>query len=73
VPGAHNARNALAATAAAIALNVPLHTIAEGLQKFGGVAGRLQRKAAKLGAVLIDDTYNANPPRCAPRSACWRR
>ncbi len=61
VPGAHNARNALAATAAAIALNVPLATIADGLQRFAGVAGRLQRKAARQGAVLIDDTYNANP------------
>ncbi|HEU0282672.1 MAG TPA: UDP-N-acetylmuramoyl-tripeptide--D-alanyl-D-alanine ligase [Gallionella sp.] len=61
VPGAHNARNALAATAAAIALKVPLETIAAGLEKFSGVAGRLQRKAARYGAVLIDDTYNANP------------
>jgi UDP-N-acetylmuramoyl-tripeptide--D-alanyl-D-alanine ligase len=61
VPGAHNARNALAATAAAIALNVPLEVIAMGLERFVGVAGRLQRKAARHGAVLIDDTYNANP------------
>ncbi|BBJ00480.1 UDP-N-acetylmuramoyl-tripeptide--D-alanyl-D-alanine ligase [Ferrigenium kumadai] len=61
VPGAHNARNALAATAAAIALNVPLATIADGLQRFAGVTGRLQRKAARQGATLIDDTYNANP------------
>jgi UDP-N-acetylmuramoyl-tripeptide--D-alanyl-D-alanine ligase len=61
VPGAHNARNALAATAAAIALNIPLETIAIGLQKFRGVPGRLQRKSALHGAVLIDDTYNANP------------
>jgi UDP-N-acetylmuramoyl-tripeptide--D-alanyl-D-alanine ligase len=61
VPGAHNACNALAATAAAIALKVPLETIAAGLEKFGGVAGRMQRKAAKCGATLIDDTYNANP------------
>ena len=61
VPGAHNARNALAATAVAVALNVPLETIAAGLEKFSGVAGRLQRKAARHGAALIDDTYNANP------------
>lgn len=61
VPGEHNARNALAATAAAIALNVPLETIAAGLEKFSGVAGRLQRKAGRNGATLIDDTYNANP------------
>ncbi len=61
VPGVHNVRNALAATAAAIALNVPLPAIAAGLEKFAGVAGRLQRKSALHGATLIDDTYNANP------------
>jgi UDP-N-acetylmuramoyl-tripeptide--D-alanyl-D-alanine ligase len=61
VPGEHNARNALAATAAAIALNLPLESIVAGLENFTGVAGRLQRKAARNGAVVIDDTYNANP------------
>ena len=61
VPGAHNARNALAATAAAIVLNISLETIAAGLEKFSGVPGRLQRKSALHGASLIDDTYNANP------------
>ncbi|MEQ1527122.1 MAG: UDP-N-acetylmuramoyl-tripeptide--D-alanyl-D-alanine ligase [Gallionella sp.] len=61
VPGEHNARNALAATTAAIALNIPLEIIAAGLEKFGGVAGRLQRRESKQGAVIIDDTYNANP------------
>ena len=61
VPGEHNACNALAAAAAAIGLNVPMETIVTGLEKFGGVAGRLQRKLARHGAALIDDTYNANP------------
>ncbi len=61
VPGAHNALNALAATAAATVLNIPLETIAAGLEKFSGVAGRLQRKPGLHGASLIDDTYNANP------------
>lgn len=61
VPGVHNVRNALAATAAALALHVPLLTIAAGLEKFSGVAARLQRKAALHGAMLIDDSYNANP------------
>lgn len=61
VPGEHNARNALAATAAAIALNLSLESIVAGLEKFGGVAGRLQRKQARQGAMVIDDTYNANP------------
>jgi len=61
VPGAHNARNALAAAAAALALGIPPSAMAQGLESFTGVAGRLQRKPARGGAVLIDDTYNANP------------
>jgi UDP-N-acetylmuramoyl-tripeptide--D-alanyl-D-alanine ligase len=61
VPGLHNLRNALAASAAALAMNVPLEIIVTGLQAFGGVKGRLQKKAGCCGAVLIDDTYNANP------------
>ena len=61
VPGVHNVRNALAATAAASALHIGMADITAGLEKFSGVAGRLQRKAALHGAVLIDDSYNANP------------
>jgi UDP-N-acetylmuramoyl-tripeptide--D-alanyl-D-alanine ligase len=60
-PGLHNVRNALAASAAALAMEVPLAAIAAGLQAYGGVKGRLQRKAGKRGATVIDDTYNANP------------
>ena len=61
VPGEHNARNALAAATAAIALQIPLSVISSGLEGFGGVSGRLQRKQAAHGATVIDDTYNANP------------
>jgi len=61
VAGEHNALNALAATTAAVALNVPLEKIAAGLENFAGVAGRLQHKAGLCGALLIDDSYNANP------------
>jgi UDP-N-acetylmuramoyl-tripeptide--D-alanyl-D-alanine ligase len=60
-PGVHNVRNALAAAAAATALDVPLGVIAAGLERFSGIKGRLQRKRGLNGAVLIDDTYNANP------------
>jgi UDP-N-acetylmuramoyl-tripeptide--D-alanyl-D-alanine ligase len=63
--GDHNARNALAATAAAVAANVPLAAIARGLEAFAPVKGRLQTKRAAVGALagatVIDDTYNANP------------
>jgi UDP-N-acetylmuramoyl-tripeptide--D-alanyl-D-alanine ligase len=61
VPGEHNARNALAACAVAIALEIPLAAIANGLEKFSGVKGRLQRRPGLHGADIIDDTYNANP------------
>ena len=60
-PGLHNVRNALAAVTAALALAAPLAAIAAGLARYRGVKGRLQRKAARGGATLIDDTYNANP------------
>ena len=60
-PGLHNVRNALAASAAAVALKVPAPAIAKGLERFSGTRGRLQRKAGVRGAMLIDDTYNANP------------
>ena len=60
-PGLHNVRNALAACAAAFALEVPLAAMASGLSRYEGFKGRLQRKRAQAGAMLIDDTYNANP------------
>ncbi|HEY3326256.1 MAG TPA: UDP-N-acetylmuramoyl-tripeptide--D-alanyl-D-alanine ligase [Novimethylophilus sp.] len=61
VPGLHNVRNALAAATAALAMGVALADIAAGLAGFGGVKGRLQRKAGCRGVSVIDDTYNANP------------
>jgi UDP-N-acetylmuramoyl-tripeptide--D-alanyl-D-alanine ligase len=59
--GVHNVRNALAATACALAIGVHRSAIVHGLESFSPVAGRLQRKTAKNGAMVIDDTYNANP------------
>ena len=61
VSGEHNLRNALAAAAAAHALGIPVAAMQAGLASFGGVPGRLQRRVAPGGAVVIDDTYNANP------------
>jgi UDP-N-acetylmuramoyl-tripeptide--D-alanyl-D-alanine ligase len=60
-PGVHNVRNALAASAAAVALEVPAPAIEQGLARFAGIQGRLQKKSARGGATVIDDTYNANP------------
>jgi UDP-N-acetylmuramoyl-tripeptide--D-alanyl-D-alanine ligase len=63
--GQHNARNALAAIAAALAAGVALDAVKRGLENFEPVKGRLQVKKASVapfaGATVIDDTYNANP------------
>ena len=61
VVGEHNQRNALAAAATAIALNVSIQTVREGLEDFEGVAGRLRAYHGHKDATIIDDTYNANP------------
>jgi UDP-N-acetylmuramoyl-tripeptide--D-alanyl-D-alanine ligase len=54
-------RNALAAAAAAAAGGVGLGAIARGLAAFRPVPGRLQRSDGRRGAIILDDTYNANP------------
>ncbi len=59
--GRHNASNAAAACAAAVALGIALADAAESLARMQPVSGRLQFKAGAGGAVIIDDTYNANP------------
>lgn len=59
--GQHNVANALAAAAAALALNVPLDAIAAGLAALQPVAGRGTSLAGHKGALIIDDCYNANP------------
>jgi UDP-N-acetylmuramoyl-tripeptide--D-alanyl-D-alanine ligase len=61
VAGEHNARNALAAIAAATAAGATLESCVRALSGFAAVKGRLQIKRSRQGALLIDDTYNANP------------
>ena len=59
--GEHNVRNALAAIACTLAAGIDIDTIVRGLEAFQPVGGRLQKKQAASGAVVIDDSYNANP------------
>ena len=61
VGGRHNVANALAAAAAAASAGASLEHIVAGLAAVRPVSGRLQLKAARSGAWIIDDSYNANP------------
>ena len=61
VPGEHNVRNAAGAAAACLATGASLAAVVEGLSGFSAAPGRLQRRAGVNGALVIDDTYNANP------------
>jgi UDP-N-acetylmuramate--alanine ligase len=59
-PGIHNVRNAAAAAAVALYLNVPTDLIREGLAKFGGVGRRFDIKGVVNDIVVIDD-YGHHP------------
>ncbi len=61
VPGSHNARNACAAAAATLAAGVTVASVKRGLEQFAGIKGRLQRRSGRMGAAVVDDSYNANP------------
>ena len=62
--GRHNANNALASAATALALGAPLAAVVQGLEAFRPVAGRSAMRSLQRGGrtlQLVDDSYNANP------------
>jgi len=59
-PGMHNVRNAAAAAAVALYLNVASDLIREGLAKFAGVGRRFDIKGVVNGITVIDD-YGHHP------------
>ena len=61
MPGRHNVLNALAAASLALGAGIELAVIAAGLNAARPVAGRLNIHRLAGGAMLIDDSYNANP------------
>jgi UDP-N-acetylmuramoyl-tripeptide--D-alanyl-D-alanine ligase len=58
--GRHNALNAAAATAAALAVGVPVQSVGHALAGVRPVSGRLVLHAAG-DCLVLDDSYNANP------------
>ena len=61
VLGMHQARNAVAAAAAAYALGVSASAVARGLASHLPVTQRMQVQQLADGTRIVNDTYNANP------------
>lgn len=59
--GDHNACNAIAASAVAIAAGISPAGIQAGLESFWPVNGRMQKHCLTNDLTVIDDSYNANP------------
>jgi len=55
VPGIHNVRNALAAIAVGLELQIPFEVIREGLTRYTGVARRLEHKGTFHDIPVFDD------------------
>jgi UDP-N-acetylmuramate--alanine ligase len=60
VPGRHNVKNALAAAAVGLEMEVPFATIAAALAEFSGVYRRFEIKGEREGVLVIDD-YGHHP------------
>jgi UDP-N-acetylmuramate--alanine ligase len=63
-PGLHNVRNALAAVAVGLELDVPFDAIAAALAQYSGVDRRFQTKGEAAGVLVVDD-YAHHPTEVA--------
>ncbi|PZO08851.1 MAG: UDP-N-acetylmuramoylalanyl-D-glutamyl-2, 6-diaminopimelate--D-alanyl-D-alanine ligase [Lysobacteraceae bacterium] len=61
LPGRHSVMNALAAASLALAAGASMDDVVAGLEHAQPVPGRQIPHALRSGAVLVDDSYNANP------------
>jgi len=60
LPGSHNAQNAAAAAAMAMALGLPRAAIAAGLRSFPGLPHRQERVGTRTGVTFINDSKATN-------------
>ncbi len=60
IPGDHHVRNALAAIAVGLEMDIPLQAIKEGIETFQGVGRRFEIKGT-VGGVLVVDDYGHHP------------
>jgi UDP-N-acetylmuramoylalanine--D-glutamate ligase len=73
LPGEHNAQNAAAAAAMALALGLPRDRLAGGISSFPGLAHRQQRVASIGGIAWINDSKATNADAAARALACYDR
>jgi len=59
-PGRHNIQNALAAIAVAMQSDIPPASVVRGLENFGGVGRRMEKKGKSEGVLVLDD-YGHHP------------
>lgn len=73
LPGAHNAQNAAAATAAALSLGVSRDAIAPALASFRGLPHRQSLVATACGVRFVDDSKATNADAAARAMGCYER
>ncbi|MFS3136541.1 UDP-N-acetylmuramoyl-L-alanine--D-glutamate ligase [Gluconacetobacter sacchari] len=73
LPGAHNAENAAAATAMALALGVPRSFIAPALRTFAGLPHRQKPVATVAGILFVDDSKATNADSASRALGCYDR
>jgi len=73
LPGAHNAQNAAAAAALALALGVPRGAVTVGIAGFPGLPHRQQRVAVVDGVAWVNDSKATNADAAARALACYGR
>ncbi|WP_229682520.1 UDP-N-acetylmuramoyl-L-alanine--D-glutamate ligase [Siccirubricoccus deserti] len=73
LPGSHNAQNAAAAVAAALALGVPREALAAGLASYPGLPHRQERVATEGGVRFINDSKATNADSAARALASYDR
>lgn len=73
LPGAHNAENAAASSAAALHLGLPRACLAGALRSFAGLPHRQSRVCSTGGVTFIDDSKATNADAAARALACYPR
>jgi UDP-N-acetylmuramoylalanine--D-glutamate ligase len=73
LPGAHNAQNAAAAAAMAVALGVSREHIVAGIQSYPGLPHRQERVAEIDGVIFVNDSKATNADSAARALGCYDR